>query len=227
MPSFRVDILGWQPGLRKVSMARSLESHLGLPLSVAKALTDRVLAGESVSLELPSLDAAHKLAALLRELGADAAALDSGLASISPRPPSLSDHTEQSHPVETAVTKTLYRPVGDAELQLIAASDWRTFPPRLPHQPIFYPVLTESYAVQIARDWNVRDEASGFIGHVTRFAIDAAFVARYVEHVVGASEHRELWVPAEELPAFNEHIVGQIELVATFTGASQASPRVR
>ncbi|HEY2855977.1 MAG TPA: hypothetical protein VGJ18_24270 [Gemmatimonadaceae bacterium] len=57
-------------------------------------------------------------------------------------------------------TKTLYRPVGEKELELIAESGWRAFPPRLPHQPFFYPVFTESYAIQIARDWNTKDEAS-------------------------------------------------------------------
>jgi len=36
--------------------------------------------------------------------------------------------------------------------------DWskpavRALPPRLPEQPLFYPVLTEEYAVKIARDW--------------------------------------------------------------------------
>lgn len=34
----------------------------------------------------------------------------------------------------------LYRPVGLEELKLIAASNFRAFPPRLPEQPIFYPV---------------------------------------------------------------------------------------
>ncbi|MDJ0699325.1 MAG: hypothetical protein QNJ07_05670 [Woeseiaceae bacterium] len=38
-------------------------------------------------------------------------------------------------------TKTLYRPVGPAELDLIRDSGWQEFPPRLPEQPIFYPVL--------------------------------------------------------------------------------------
>ena len=40
----------------------------------------------------------------------------------------------------------LYRPVGPKELALIAASGHREFPPRLPGQPIFYPVLNEEYA---------------------------------------------------------------------------------
>lgn len=111
---------------------------------------------------------------------------------------------------------TLYRPVGAAELALIAAAHWRAFPPRLPAQPIFYPVLTESYAVEIARDWNTKDEASGYAGFVTRFRVDAAFAARYPVRTAGARRHQELWVPAEELDEFNRHIVGPIEVVAEF-----------
>ncbi|WP_242608847.1 hypothetical protein [Actinomadura formosensis] len=38
--------------------------------------------------------------------------------------------------------------------------------PRLPHQPIFSPVLNEEYATEIARDWNVPAPGSGY---VTRF----------------------------------------------------------
>lgn len=110
-------------------------------------------------------------------------------------------------------TVTLYRPVGPKELALIEASGWREFPPRLPGQPIFYPVLNEEYATQIARDWNVRESGSGF---VTRFQVDAEFLHRYPVQTVGGSLHQELWVPAEELPAFNDHIVGLIEVIAEF-----------
>ena len=39
----------------------------------------------------------------------------------------------------------------------------REFPPRLPEQPIFYPVLTEDYARQIARDWNVLASGAGYV----------------------------------------------------------------
>jgi hypothetical protein len=69
-------------------------------------------------------------------------------------------------------TTTLYRPVGEAELELIRASGWREFPPRLPEQPIFYPVLNREYATQIARDWNTRD---GGIGFVLRFEVDTEY----------------------------------------------------
>jgi len=54
------------------------------------------------------------------------------------------------------------------ELELIQASGWSEFPPRLPDQPIFYPVTNEDYAVQIARDWNVKASGAGF---VMKFAV--------------------------------------------------------
>lgn len=110
-------------------------------------------------------------------------------------------------------TITLFRPVGPKELELIADSHWRAFPPRLPEQPIFYPVMNEEYAIQIARDWNAKASGSGF---VTRFSVHAAFLSRYSVQTVGTSLHQELWVPAEELEEFNRHIVGLIEVIAEF-----------
>ena len=111
-------------------------------------------------------------------------------------------------------TVILYRPVGPKELTLIEQSGWKAFPPRLPDQPIFYPVLNEDYAIQIARDWNVPASGSGF---VTRFAVDADYLSRFTEQVVGGAMHRELWVPAEELEEFNQHIIGPIEVTQRFT----------
>ncbi len=113
-------------------------------------------------------------------------------------------------------TITLYRPVGPHELRLIAQSGYRAFPPRLPWQPIFYPVLDEEYATLIARDWNARDPASGHAGYVTRFQVRADFLRRYAVHVVGSAICREYWIPAEELPEFNSNIVGPIEVIAEF-----------
>ena len=113
-------------------------------------------------------------------------------------------------------TTTLYRPVGPRELELIEASGFERFPPRLPEQPIFYPVLNRSYAEQIARDWNSARADTGFVGYVTRFEVESAFLSRYLPRQVGAPEHREYWVPAEELGEFNAHIVGRIEVVAEF-----------
>jgi hypothetical protein len=110
-------------------------------------------------------------------------------------------------------TLTLYRPVGPKELELIEESGWREFPPRLVHQPIFYPVLTEEYAATIARDWNVKESGSGF---VTRFRVESEFASRYPVQTVGGAACQELWVPAEELAEFNRHMVGPIEVVAEF-----------
>lgn len=110
-------------------------------------------------------------------------------------------------------TTTLFRPVGPKELALIAAADYRYFPPRPPEQPLFYPVLNEEYARQIAKDWNV--PASG-AGYVVRFALRKDFAERYPVQVVGGSVHRELWIPAAELAEMNRHIVGVIEVIAEF-----------
>lgn len=110
-------------------------------------------------------------------------------------------------------TITLWRPVGPEELELIRQSGMRAFPPRLPEQPIFYPVTTEAYAVKIARDWNVPASGSGY---VTRFQVLKSFLDNYRVEEAGGREHREYWIPAEELSAFNDAIVGQIEVVAEF-----------
>ncbi|MEU4780224.1 ADP-ribosylation/crystallin J1 [Micromonospora sp. NPDC023633] len=112
-----------------------------------------------------------------------------------------------------AETMTLWRPTGPEELDLVRASGWKAWPPRLPDQPIFYPVLNEQYAIMIARDWNV--PASG-VGYVTRFAVDRVFASRYPVRQVGGRDVLELWVPAEELDEFNQHIVGLIEVVHEF-----------
>jgi hypothetical protein len=108
---------------------------------------------------------------------------------------------------------TLWRPIGPRELELIRKADMRAFPPRLPDQPIFYPVLSEEYAVKIARDWNV--PASGF-GFVTRFDVQRRFLDKYSIQQAGGSAHLEYWIPAEDMEAFNAAIIGEIEIVAEF-----------
>src|SRR5690349_4274048 len=116
-------------------------------------------------------------------------------------------------PGEAADLVTLWRPVGPVELELIRKSGMRAFPPRLREQPIFYPVLSEEYAVKIARDWNVPASGSGY---VTRFEVRRDFLDKYSVQQAGGSDHSEYWIPAEEMTAFNEAIVGEIEVVAEF-----------
>jgi hypothetical protein len=108
---------------------------------------------------------------------------------------------------------TLWRPVGPLERELIRQANMRAFPPRLPDQPIFYPVLSEEYAVKIARDWNVPASGSGF---VTRFQARRSFLDNYSIEKAGGSAHSEYWIPAEDLDLFNRAIVGEIQIVAEF-----------
>jgi len=115
---------------------------------------------------------------------------------------------------------TLFRPVGKNELKLIAESDYRRFPPRLPDQPIFYPVTNEEYATQIARDWNAKHNADR-VGYVTRFAVRRVFLSRYETKVVGGRIHEEYWIPADDLEEFNDNIVGLIEVIAEYEGKAQ------
>jgi hypothetical protein len=117
-------------------------------------------------------------------------------------------------------TVTLWRPVGPEELALIAATGHRRFPPRLPEQPIFYPVCNERYATEIAERWNAQSDGGGY---VTRFEVRADYLAHYESHVVGAGYHEEYWIPAEELDAFHDAIVGLIEVVREFPPSARNS----
>jgi len=113
---------------------------------------------------------------------------------------------------------TLYRPVGEKELELVKESGFKRFPPRLEWQPIFYAVLNREYAEQIAKQWNTEDEFSGFAGHVLSFDLPEEFLQRYPEQNVGGEIHNELWVPANELEELNNNIVGLIRVIDSFFG---------
>ena len=109
----------------------------------------------------------------------------------------------------------LFRPVGQKERDLIRESDFAAFPPRLPEQPIFYPVLIEEYATQIAREWNARHNEEQ-VGYVTRFLVRSEYLRRHEVQTVGGAVHQEYWIPAEELEEFNQNIVGPIEVISEF-----------
>jgi hypothetical protein len=123
--------------------------------------------------------------------------------------------------------QTLYRPVGLKEFEMIAASGFRAYPPRLEWQPIFYPVMNEPYARQIAFEWNTRDAFSGYCGIVTAFKLPVAFLERYPVQTVGGDIHQELWVPAEELTSLNNAIIGFIETRAVYLGEGFVPPEAK
>lgn len=111
------------------------------------------------------------------------------------------------------MTTTLFRPVSKKELDLIEQSSWTKFPPRLPEQPIFYPVTNIEYARQITVEWNVPAYENGY---VTQFEVDSDYLKKYVIENVGGPIHNELWLPAEELEELNKNIVGLIEVVESY-----------
>jgi len=121
-------------------------------------------------------------------------------------------------------TLTLYRPVGLKEAELVLASGCAGFPPRLPDQPIFYPVMNADYARQIARDWNTPDAGSGHAGFVTAFDVEAGYLARFPVKTVGARLHQELWVPAEELADFNARLAGPVRFLEAWYGPEYRGP---
>ena len=120
--------------------------------------------------------------------------------------------------MRTWTKRRYFRPVGQKELELIRQSGFTEFPPRLPEQPIFYPVLNEEYATQIARDWNAK-RGETKVGYVTRFQVRTEHLKRYQIQTVGGSMHQEYWIPAEELAEFNQNIVGPIEVIAEYREA--------
>jgi hypothetical protein len=129
---------------------------------------------------------------------------------------------------EMTQLQTLYRPVGLEELELIRASGMRCFPPRLPEQPIFYPVLNRDYAQQIATQWNTKDSVGRVtrVGFVTEFDLPVGYIKCFEEHTVGSSLHKELWVPAGELAIFNSHILGRIRVTDVFYGGDYQGHRI-
>ncbi len=109
-------------------------------------------------------------------------------------------------------TLTLYRPVGQVELDLVAESGYKKWPPRLPGQPIFYPVTNEEYAIELTQ-WNVSDFG---IGYVTKFNVTEKFMAKYPIECVGGSTHTEWWIPSEDLDDLNKNIIGKIEVIGKY-----------
>ncbi len=110
-------------------------------------------------------------------------------------------------------TIVLYRPVGPEELDLVARTGYRRWPPRLSGQPLFYPVANEEYARAIAAGWNAPSVGAGF---VTRFQVKKSFMDRYPIRQVGGRQHLEWWIPAADLEELNDNIVGLIEVVGEF-----------
>tara|TARA_R110000764_G_scaffold156281_1_gene244195 strand:+ start:1562 stop:1909 length:348 start_codon:yes stop_codon:yes gene_type:complete len=113
-------------------------------------------------------------------------------------------------------TITCYRPTGQKELDLVIESSYTKWPPRLPEQPIFYPVTNKQYAIELTQ-WNITDFGKGY---VTKFEVRKEFMDRYPIKKVGGPDHTEWWIPAEDLEELNANIVGKIEVTGEYGGRS-------
>ena len=197
-------VLGHSGGTASIQFgAEQLERAIEL-LSPAEACRE---------LEHPNLVAWRYLHLEIGEHGSAVAVFADAIDLLDPQDPYLDvllravHHGRQENPDGTT---TVWRPVGLDELTLLRAAHMRAWPPRLPDQPIFYPVLNEGYARQIAEEWNIA--ASG-AGYVTRFTLPTAFARRYPTRQAGGREKLELWIPAEDLDELNQHLIGTIDLV--------------
>ncbi|NVO85483.1 ADP-ribosylation/crystallin J1 [Hymenobacter terrestris] len=103
-------------------------------------------------------------------------------------------------------TVLLYRPVTQAELDWIAASDWLAFPLAQPEPLVFYLTPPES----------VTGLAGADSSYLLRFALFADYAAQLPVEQVGSREPDALLVPAEELAEFNRQLVGRIEVISIF-----------
>ena len=63
-----------------------------------------------------------------------------------------------------------------------------------------------------------RDEFGNYLGIVTCFDVSKDIIDKYPVQNVGARNHNEIWVPAEELEKFNQSIIGPIKVLKIFIG---------
>lgn len=120
-----------------------------------------------------------------------------------------------SSPDVSAESVTLWRPAGQKEIDLVAAAGWRAWPPRLPEQPFFYPVLNRWYATKITREWNV---PRGGVGYVARFGVQKDYLGQFPVQQAGGRDVLEYWIPAEELGEFNANMTGPVMEEARYLG---------
>lgn len=92
---------------------------------------------------------------------------------------------------------------------MVLKNQYKKWPPRLPEQPIFYPVTNVQYAKEVNL-WNVQQFGKGYI---TKFLVKKAFMNSYSIQKVGGKHHTEWWIPAQDLEKLNDNIVGLIEII--------------
>lgn len=112
-------------------------------------------------------------------------------------------------------TVALYRSTGPEDLLLVEQNGFKRWPARLSWQPIFDPISNEQYAIDYARDWNVKDSGKVF---VTQFSAEKSFINQSQIHQVDPTYSTEWWISAKDLVHSNDHLVGNKQVIHEFSG---------
>lgn len=109
----------------------------------------------------------------------------------------------------------LYRPLNAEEYTQVEALEFQGFPPRTEEQPLFTALLSEEGASQIARHMRIEKEKESIV-YVVSFLVDDAYIRQFPVQHAGERNRRALWIPADEVAILNQHLIGNIRVLASY-----------
>ena len=109
----------------------------------------------------------------------------------------------------------LYRPLDAEEYQALKERSFHGFPPRTGEQPIFTALLSEEGATQIARHMRISKQTDHTV-YVVCFLVDDAYIRQFPVQHAHERDRRALWIPAEELDILNQHLIGDVRVLASY-----------
>ena len=109
----------------------------------------------------------------------------------------------------------LYRPLNADEYHEVEARSFRGFPPRAEEQPLFTALLSEEGASQIARHMRIAKDCDNIV-YVVKFLVEDAYIRQFPVQHVQERTRRALWIPADEVDLLNQHLIGDIRLLASY-----------
>ena len=109
----------------------------------------------------------------------------------------------------------LYRPLNADEFHEVEARSFRGFPPRPAEQPLFTALLSEEGASQIARHMRIAKACDNIV-YVVKFLVEDAYIRQFPVQHVQERNRRALWIPADEIDILNQHLIGDIRVLASY-----------
>lgn len=101
------------------------------------------------------------------------------------------------------------------EYQELEARRFHGFPPRSDGQQIFTALLSEEGASQIARHMRIAKQTDNTV-YVVSFLVDDAYIRQFPVQHAHERNRRALWIPADEVDILNQHLIGDIRVLATY-----------